>query len=62
MDGDLSTGNMELETWDCDECVLVDDAGWHDSGVCYFISYELDIDQVRNKGALATRIKRTIIN
>lgn len=53
MDGDLSEGDLELETWDGDNGVLVDDASWHDFGIWHFIPDELDSNQVWYQRALA---------
>lgn len=61
MDGDLSTGHLGLETWYCDECVLVDDASWYDFGIWDFVSYELDFDQVWDQGTLTEQIRDGII-
>lgn len=44
MDGDLSDCDIQLEVGHGDYGVLVDDASWDDSWLCYFFSDELDFN------------------
>ena len=58
MDGYISDCDMELETWSSHDSLLVDDAGWDDTGIRNRFPHELGVGKVWNKRAACNVINR----